>query len=326
MPSTVKRVGVLTSGGDSPGMNAAVRAVVRTADSLGIETVGVKRGFMGLIANEISPLGPQDVNGLVDRGGTFLYTARSEEFMTEDGIRRAVDNCRYLGIDGMIGIGGDGTFCGLRELSHRGVAVTGIPATIDNDIACTSYTIGFDTACNTAIEAIDRLRDTMQSHERCSVVEVMGHKSGYLALECGVATGATAILIPERQLDFQRDIVDMIRKGRLRGRTHFAIVVAEGAASATDIAGRIREETGIETRVTILGHVQRGGKPLARDRVIASNMGYQAVQVMASGGVNRVICYDGQKCFDMDVDEALQMKKTIDETIYTMMDALENGV
>ena len=313
MENKVKRIGVLTSGGDAPGMNCAIRAVARTAAAMGIECVGIKRGYHGLIAGDMSPLSPNDVNSILSRGGTVLYTARSSEFLTEEGQKRAADNCKFLGIEGIIAIGGDGTFRGALALARQGISVVGIPATIDNDIACTKYTIGFDTACNTALDCVDKLRDTMKSHERCSVIEVMGHRAGYLAIHVGIAAGATAVVIPEQELDFDRDILDRIRAARLKGRNHFLIVVAEGAGSANEIGERIGQAVGVDTRVTILGHVQRGGSPLTRDRVIASSMGYEAVRVLAEGRTNRIVCYDGCKCFDMDIEEALSMSKGLDE-------------
>ena len=326
MESAVKRIGVLTSGGDAPGKNAAIRAVVRTADYMNIECIGIRRGYHGLITNDFVPMDAKSVNKLTGRGGTVLYTARSKEFMTEEGLKRAADNCRFLGIEGLVTIGGDGTFRGAHELSKYGVSVVGIPGTIDNDIACSSYTIGYDTACNTAIEAIDKLQDTMRSHERCSIVEVMGHKSGHLALYVGIACGATAILVPEKPLNYDKDITEPIRKGRLSGRTHFLIIVAEGAANANEIAEKVEQTTGMDTRVTVLGHVQRGGSPLARDRVIASRMGYTAVQVLAAGATNRVIYMHGDDCLDMDIDEALAMHKGLDENMNVVLNALMSGV
>ncbi len=325
MESKVRRIGVLTSGGDAPGMNAAIRAVARTCDFYGIECLGIYRGYNGLIRGDMKPLTAQDVSGITSYGGTMLYTARSPEFTTEEGLKRAADNCRFRGIDGLIAIGGDGTFRGLLDLSGYGVSVVGIPGTIDNDIACTGYTIGYDTACNTAIESIDKLRDTMRSHERCSIVEVMGHKTGHLALYVGVAVGATAILVPEKELDYERDVINPIREGRNRNRTNFTIIVAEGAASANDVAKVVSEETGIDTRVTILGHVQRGGSPLARDRVVASMMGYSAVKVLAEGGTNRIICYDGNVYTDIDIVEGLKMKKGLDESLYNILEAVTSG-
>ncbi|MBE6949258.1 MAG: 6-phosphofructokinase [Ruminococcaceae bacterium] len=325
MNSAVKRIGVLTSGGDAPGMNAAIRAVVRTAIAFGIECVGIRRGYAGLIAGDMFPMTAKDVNGLTERGGTILYTARSKEFMTEAGQKRAADNCRYMGIDGLVTIGGDGTFRGAEALSKHGVSVVGIPATIDNDIACTTYTIGYDTACNTAIESIDKLRDTMKSHERCSVIEVMGRNAGHLALYVGIAAGATSVLIPEKEINLEKDIVDKIRKARLRGRTHFTIIVAEGAGSAQSVAEEVKNLTGIDTRVTVLGHVQRGGQPLVRDRVIATRMGYHAVEVLAAGQTNRIVTYHNDKCDDVDIDEGLAMHKGIEEEVYAILDAIMTG-
>ena len=244
--SKIKRIGVLTSGGDAPGMNAAVRAVVRTALANGMECVGIRRGWQGLITSDFVPLTRESVGHILSRGGTMLYTARSEDFMTEKGRQKAVATCKMLGLDGIVAIGGDGTFRGALELSRLGVPVVGVPATIDNDVGCTNYTIGFDTACNTAIECIDRLRDTMQSHERCSVVEVMGRNAGFLALYVGIAVGATAVLVPEHETDFQKDVVERIQDSRLAGNTHFMIVVAEGAGSAVDIGKQIHDALGME--------------------------------------------------------------------------------
>ena len=325
MEPKVHRIGVLTSGGDAPGMNAAIRAVVRTSHYLGIECIGIKRGYHGLISGEMEPMTPAEVSGISSLGGTIIYTARSPEFQTKEGLKRAADNCRFRGIDGLVVIGGDGTFRGAGELAEFGVAVVGIPATIDNDIACTGYTIGYDTACNTAIELIDRLNDTMKSHERCSVVEVMGHRAGHLALEVAVAVGATAALVPEKTLDFNEDVVGPIREGRLHGRTNFTIIVAEGAISANEVADVVRNETGIDTKVTVLGHVQRGGHPLVRDRMVGSRMGYEAVHILAAGGTNRVVCFDGHSYSDVDIADALKMQKTLDEDVYTLMETLHSG-
>jgi len=318
----VKRIGILTSGGDAPGMNAAIRGAVRTAQCIGIECVGIRHGYAGLIKGDFLPLGEKDVKGITKRGGTMLYTARSVEFTTEEGISRAADTCNYMGIEGLIVIGGDGTFRGARDLSERGIKVIGIPCTIDNDIGCSSYTIGFDTACNTAIEAVDRLDDTMQSHERCSVVEVMGHRTGYLALNVGIATGATITLIPEIEYDFDRDIVGRIRTARLAGRTHFTVIVAEAMEPVHIIAEKINKAIGIETRVTALGHIQRGGAPLMRDRVAATSMGYRAVMLLAEGQNSRIVAIDGNIVKDIDIYEALDMKKDFDFSLYKMFTAL----
>ena len=309
MNHPVKRIGVLTSGGDAPGMNAAIRSVVRTALHRGIECVGIRRGYNGLISGDILKLDFNSVSHILNRGGTMLYTARSAEFMTEAGQQKAVDVCRLLGLDGIVAIGGDGTFRGMMELSKRGIFVVGVPATIDNDIGCTEYTIGFDTASNTAVDAIDRLRDTMQSHERCSVVEVMGRNAGHLALYVGLAVGATAVLVPERPIDFEKDIIEKIRRARLSGRTHYMIVVAEGAASGFEIGNGIKEALAIDPRVTILGHIQRGGSPTARDRVMATRMGFHAVEALAEGKTNRIICAKQGGMVDLDICEGLEMRK-----------------
>lgn len=318
----IKRIGVLTSGGDAPGMNAAVRSVVRSASSLGIECLGIRRGYNGLISGDIEKLGPESVSRIINRGGTVLYTARSEEFRTEQGRKKAAEVCRLFGIDGLVAIGGDGTFRGLLEFSKYGIATVGVPATIDNDIACTDYTIGFDTAANTAIEAVDRLRDTMQSHERCSVVEVMGRNAGHLALYVGLASGATAVLVPEKPFDFERDVAERIRIARINGKTHFMIIVAEGAGSAMTIGDKIHEELGVDTRVTILGHIQRGGAPSARDRVTATSMCFHAVNILVKGSTNRVVCERAGKTSDIDIAEALSMKKGLDEDEYSVLEAV----
>ena len=318
----IKRIGVLTSGGDAPGMNAAVRSVVRSASSLGIECLGIRRGYNGLISGDIEKLGPESVSRIINRGGTVLYTARSEEFRTEQGRKKAAEVCRLFGIDGLVAIGGDGTFRGLLEFSKYGIATVGVPATIDNDIPCTAYTIGLDTAAKTAIEAVDRLRDTMQSHERCSVVEVMGRNAGHLALYVGLASGATAVLVPEKPFDFERDVAERIRIARINGKTHFMIIVAEGAGSAMTIGDKIHEELGVDTRVTILGHIQRGGAPSARDRVTATSMGFHAVNILVKGSTNRVVCERAGKTSDIDIAEALSMKKGLDEDEYSVLEAV----
>ena len=325
MEKKVKRIGVLTSGGDAPGMNAAVRAVVRSAVAYGIECVGIRRGWQGLINSDFVMLPRESVGHILNRGGTILYTARSEEFMTEKGRLKAVSTCKMLGLDGIVAIGGDGTFRGALELSRLGIPVVGVPATIDNDVGCTNYTIGFDTACNTAIECIDRLRDTMQSHERCSVVEVMGRNAGFLALYVGIAVGATAVLVPEKPLDFQKDVVERIQESRLSGNTHFMIVVAEGVGSAVDIGKRIQEEIGIQPRVTVLGHIQRGGAPNARDRETANRMGYYAVQAFAEGRGNCIIATKEGSIVELPIEEALQQKKHLQMDRYRIMEVMQFG-
>ena len=322
MDNKIKRIGVLTSGGDSPGMNAAVRAVVRTAIASGVQCVGIRRGWQGLINSDFVQLDAASVGHIISRGGTMLYTARSKEFMTEEGRQRAVSTCKMLGLDGIVAIGGDGTFRGALQLSRLGVPVVGIPATIDNDIGCTNYTIGFDTACNTAIDCIDKLRDTMQSHERCSVVEVMGRNAGFLALYVGIAVGATAVLVPERELDFQRDVVERIRSARLAGSTHFMIVVAEGAGSAVEIGKQIHEAIGIEPRVTVLGHIQRGGTPNARDRETATRMGYFAVKALVNGRGNCIIGTHEGEMVEIPIEDALEMKRHLQMDRYEVLETV----
>lgn len=314
--SDIKTIGVLTSGGDAPGMNAAIRAVARTAAYHSITCLGIRRGYNGLINGDVVELNARSVNGILSKGGTMLYTARCPEFMTDDGLKKAVNTCKYLGIDGIVTIGGDGTFRGARDLAANGVHTIGVPATIDNDISSTEYSIGFDTACNTALDAIDKLRDTMQSHERCSVVEVMGRNAGHLALNVAIACGAQAVLVPERPFDFNRDIVEKIRAGRINKRSHFIIIQAEGVGNSIDITNRIIEETGIDTRLTILGHIQRGGSPTARDRVMASRFGEYAVRTLMDGKTNRVVCSIDNGICDIDINEALEMKKDISEEMY----------
>ena len=307
----VKRIGVLTSGGDAPGMNAAVRSVVRTAMFHGIECYGIRRGYNGLISGDLIHLDEDNISHTINRGGTILYTARSKEFLTEEGQKKAVSICRFLGLDGIVAIGGDGTFRGARALANHGVNVICIPATIDNDISCTNYSIGFDTAANTAIECIDRLRDTMQSHERCSVVEVMGRNAGFLAMYVGLAVGATAVLVPEEPIDFERDVIEKIRSARFNGFTHYMIVVAEGAGSASEIAAKIKKAIDLDPRVTVLGHIQRGGVPTGRDRVNATKMGYLAVELLLEGKTNRIVCTHNGKFTDVAIDDGLAMERRI---------------
>ena len=310
MDKQIRRIGVLTSGGDAPGMNALIRSVVRSASANDISVLGIRRGYSGLINGDIIEMGARSVDGIIRKGGTMLYTARCKEMLTEEGLQKAADTCRYLGIDGLICCGGDGTFRGAQALSRKGVPCIGVPGTIDNDIGCSDYTIGFDTACNTAIECIDKLRDTMQSHERCSVVEVMGRRAGHLALQVGCAVGATAICLPERQLDFDTEIVERMRIGRIKGRNHHIIIVAEGYGSAQEVADQIHEATGIDTRVTILGHIQRGGSPSAMDRVMATRMGYAAVRALMEGKTNRVVVSD------IDIEEGLAQSKDLNQCLF----------
>ena len=308
---SIKRIGVLTSGGDAPGMNPCVRAVVRTALYHGIECYGIRRGWNGLINGDIIRLTEKNISHIINRGGTILYTARSKEFMTDEGQKKAVSACKFLGLDSIIAIGGDGTFRGALALSKYGINVIGIPATIDNDISCTNYCIGFDTAANTAIECIDKLRDTMQSHERCSVVEVMGRNAGFLAMYVGLAVGATAVLVPEEPIDFEKDVIEKIRQARFNGFTHYMIVVAEGAGSASDIAAKIKEAIDLDPRITVLGHIQRGGVPTGRDRINATKMGFLAVEALLTGKTNRIICTKNGTFTDVDINEGLSMEKKI---------------
>ena len=316
MDKQIRRIGVLTSGGDAPGMNALIRSVVRSASANDISVLGIRRGYSGLINGDIIEMGARSVDGIIRKGGTMLYTARCKEMLTEEGLQKAADTCRYLGIDGLICCGGDGTFRGAQALSRKGVPCIGVPGTIDNDIGCSDYTIGFDTACNTAIECVDKLRDTMQSHERCSVVEVMGRRAGHLALQVGCAVGATAICLPERQLDFDTEIVERMRIGRIKGRNHHIIIVAEGYGSAQEVADQIHEATGIDTRVTILGHIQRGGSPSAMDRVMATRMGYAAVRALMEGKTNRVVVSDNNIVTDIDIEEGLAQSKDLNQCLF----------
>lgn len=308
-------IGVLTSGGDAPGMNAAVRAVVRTAIALGMKVKGIRRGYNGLIEGDIIDLDVRSVSDIIHRGGTVLYTARSPRFKTEEGMKEAIDNCKKHGIEGIVVIGGDGSYRGARDLSLRGIPCVGVPGTIDNDISSTEYTIGFDTAMNTAMEMVDKIRDTAQSHDRCSVVEVMGRRAGYLALQTGIAVGATAVLAPEVEFKIE-DVVEKIKATQKTGKKHFIIVVAEGVGGVEEIAKKIEEETGVESRATVLGHVQRGGNPTVRDRVMATEMGYAAVKLLKDGIGNRVIGWKKGEIVNYDIYEALNMKKPFDDEMY----------
>ena len=317
----MKTIGVLTSGGDAPGMNAAIRSIVRAAAYMGMTVKGIKRGYNGLIENNIVDLDIRSVSDIIQRGGTVLYTARCPRFTTEEGMQEAIKNCKVNGIEGLIVIGGDGSFRGARDLSLRGIPCIGIPGTIDNDIPSTEYTIGFDTAMNTVVEMVDKLRDTACSHERCSVVEVMGHGAGDIALQCGLAVGATAIIVPEIGFDLQ-NVIDKILETQKNGRNHFIIVVSEGLCDATQLAKLLQEATGIETRATILGHIQRGGNPTLRDRVVASKMGYAAVELLSKGVGNRVIGLKDNKIVDYDIFEALNMVKSFDQETYRLANTI----
>ncbi|MBQ9842179.1 MAG: 6-phosphofructokinase [Clostridia bacterium] len=314
----MKKIAVLTSGGDAPGMNAAVRAVVRTALNAGIEVYGVIRGFNGLINDELVPMNLRSVSNILQQGGTMLYTARCLEFKELEYQKKAADICRKHGIDGVVVCGGDGSFRGAQKLSQQGINCIGIPCTIDNDIGCCEYTIGYDTATNTVVDMVDKLRDTCASHDRCSVVEVMGRHAGWLALSAGIAAGATTILVPEVPYDFQRDIVERMKYTSSLGKHHFIVMVAEGIGDVEKLAREIENATGVETRATVLGHVQRGGRPSSRDRLLASQMGYYAAHLLMNGKTERVVAVNNNTLMDFDIDEALAMKKPFKNQLFKM--------
>ena len=316
MAKEIKTIGQLTSGGDAPGMNAAIRAVVRKALVNGKQVKGILKGYSGLLNEEIIDLSANDVSNTIERGGTILFTARCKEFMTEEGQKRGAEICRKHGIDGIVVIGGDGSFRGAQKLANLGINTIGVPGTIDLDISCTEYTIGFDTAVNTAMEAIDKVRDTSTSHERCSIIEVMGRNAGYIALWCGIANGAEDILLPENYDYDEQKIINNIIENRKRGKKHHIIVNAEGVGHSTSMARRIEAATGIETRATILGHMQRGGSPTCKDRVYASMMGAMAADLLCDGKTNRVVGYQHGRFQDFDINEALDMVKGIDPYQY----------
>lgn len=318
MSKEIKTIGVLTSGGDAPGMNAAIRAVVRASLAKGVRVMGIRRGYHGLLNEDIVEMERHDVSEIIQRGGTILGTARCPEFMTPEGQQLGADICKKHGIDGIVVIGGDGSYKGAQQLARRGINTVGVPGTIDLDITCTDYTIGFDTAINTAMEAIDKVKDTSSSHERCSIIEVMGRNAGYIALWCGVANGAEDILLPEKYDFNEQNIINNIIENRKRGKTHHIIINAEGIGHSTSMARRIEAATGIETRATILGYMQRGGNPTCRDRYYASMMGAYAVNVLLEGKTNRVVGYRDGKFVDFDIEEALKMTKTINEFEYNV--------
>ena len=312
----MKKIAIITSGGDAPGMNAAIAAVTKEALESGLEVVGSIRGYNGLLNKEVIPLDLKSVSGISKRGGTFLYTARSKEYNTPEGVKKAADNCRELGIDGCVVIGGDGSYRGARDLSEAGIPCVCIPGTIDNDITSTDYTIGYDTAMNTAMEIIDRVGDTSCSHDRCMIVEVMGRHAGHLALNVGIAVGATAIVVPEVELDMQRDVLDKIIAAKKAGKTYFLVVVAEGVGHVDEIAKVIEEKTGVEARANVMGHCQRGGNPTLRDRVLASRLGYHAVELLKKDIGNRVVGISNDKVVDYSISEGLAMKKSLDLELY----------
>ncbi len=322
MQKKIKTIGVLTSGGDAPGMNAAIRAVVRTGVQKGYRMIGIQHGYNGLLNSEYFVMDLRTVSNIIKRGGTVLYTARCKEFMTSAGQDRGAARCHEIGIDALVVIGGDGSYQGALRLAERGIPVVGIPGTIDNDIACSDYTIGYDTAMNTAMEMVDKLNDTMQSHDRCSVVEVMGRNAGYIALNVGISSGAMTVILPGVPYDMQVDVYDKIKAAQHVGKRHFIIVVSEGVGGAQEMAKEIEERTGIVTRATILGHVQRGGSPTVRDRVSASEMGYHAVTLLSEGKYNRIVGLKSDALVDYPIEEALAMKKTIDPKIIEMCNTI----
>lgn len=322
MAKEIKTIGVLTSGGDAPGMNAAIRAVVRTALNNGVQVKGIKKGYQGLLNEEIIDMNKSSVSDIIQRGGTILGTARCAEMRTEEGQQKAADICRKHNIDGVIVIGGDGSYMGAQALARHGINTVGLPGTIDLDIACTDYTIGFDTAINTAMEAIDKVRDTSSSHERCSIIEVMGRSAGYIALWCGVANGAEDILLPEKYDYNEQEIINNIILTRKRGKSHHIIVNAEGVGHSMSMAKRIEAATGMETRATILGYMQRGGNPTCKDRFYASIMGSYAADILCQGKSNRVVAYKHGEFVDFDIEEALSMQKSIPDFQYDIIKKL----
>ncbi len=315
----MKKIGVLTSGGDAPGMNAAVRAVARAALAKGMEVVGIQKGYVGLLEREYFDMTARSVSGIIQRGGTCLYTARCPEFRNMEGVMKGKEVCEELGIEGLVVIGGDGSFRGAGDLSSVGIPCIGIPGTIDNDIQCTEYTIGYDTAMNTAMEMIDKLRDTTQSHARCSVVEVMGRRAGFIAVNVAMAVGAEAALTLERPYDLDKIAAKMIRTRDSKGKNHFIIVVSEGVGQVENIARTIQEMTGIESRATVLGHVQRGGSPTVRDRIAATELGYHAVELLEQGIGNRIVGFKDGKVYDIDLHEGLAMNKPFDDARYDIL-------
>jgi len=322
MDSQIKCIGVLTSGGDAPGMNAAIRAVVRAGISNGFKVMGVRKGYVGLLNGEIEEMTARSVSDIINRGGTILQTGRCKELMTLEGQQKAVNMAKIFGIDALVILGGDGSFRGAHDLSKLGMPFIGVPCTIDNDIDSTEYTIGFDTCCNTVQDAIDKIRDTAYSHERCSVIEVMGRNAGHIALNVSVACGAEAVILPEKEYDFNKHIIKPIIEGRNRGKQHYIIILAEGIGGAVDISKKIEEITGISTRATILGYIQRGGSPTPRDRVMASLMGTKATQLLKEGKFNRLVIRNNNAITDISVEEGMAMKKSLDEYMYQVNNIL----
>lgn len=311
----IRTIGVLTSGGDAPGMNAAIRAVVRVGNYYKLKVMGIRRGYNGLINGEMSEMGARSVSETLQKGGTILQTARCLEFKTEEGVNKAVEIARVFGLDGLVVIGGDGSFRGARDLCAKGLPTIALPGTIDNDIGCSEYTVGYDTCLNTVKDAVDKIRDTAQSHERCSIIEVMGRAAGYIAIQAGIACGAEVVLVPEREWTFDEDVLRPILESKARGKKHSIVVVAEGIGGVIEMAKKIEEKTGIESRATILGHVQRGGSPTVRDRVIASEMGGKAVELLLEGKQNRIVCMRDHKVVDVDIEEGLAMTKELPQQL-----------
>ncbi len=319
MAGNIRTIGVLTSGGDAPGMNPAIRAVVRVGAYHGLRVMGIKRGYNGLIHGEMDDLTPRDVSNILQRGGTILQTARCLEFKEEAGVKKGAEMARVFGLDGLVVIGGDGSFRGARDLCKEGLPTIAVPGTIDNDIDCSEYTVGYDTCLNTVKDAVDKIRDTTASHERCSVIEVMGRAAGYIAVQAGIACGADVILVPEAKWSFDEDVLRPILEGKSKGKRHSIILVAEGIGGVIEMAQEIEKKTGIESRATILGHVQRGGSPTVRDRVVASEMGGLAVELLLQGKQNRIVCMRDHIITDVDIDEGLAMKKTLPAQLISLV-------
>ena len=315
MEKTIRKIGILTSGGDAPGMNAAIRAVVRCGIYNGLEVYGIKKGYNGLINGDIELMDARSVGEILQKGGTILQTARCLEFKEEEGQLKAVEQAKKIGLDGLIVVGGDGSFRGAKALSGRGIPTIAMPGTIDNDISCTEYTIGYDTCLNTVISAVDKLRDTSSSHSRCSVVEVMGRNAGYIAVETAIACGAEVVIVPEYDYDFEKDVIKPIKDGVARGKKHCIVIVAEGIGGSVEMAKKIEDATGMESRATILGHIQRGGSPTVRDRVVASEMGAKCVDLLLEGKKNRIVCIQNGVMTDVDIDEGLAMKKSVSKDL-----------
>ncbi len=311
----IRTIGVLTSGGDAPGMNAAIRAVVRVGNYYRLKVMGIRRGYNGLINGEMVEMGPRSVSETLQKGGTILQTARCLEFKTDEGVNKAVEIAKVFGLDGLVVIGGDGSFRGARDLCKKGLPTIALPGTIDNDISCSEYTVGYDTCLNTVKDAVDKIRDTAQSHERCSIIEVMGRAAGYIAIQAAIACGAEVVLVPEKEWTFDEDVLRPILESKARGKKHSIVIVAEGIGGVIEMAKEIEEKTGIESRATILGHVQRGGSPTVRDRVVASEMGGRAVELLLEGKQNRIVCMREHKIVDVDIDEGLAMTKELPQQL-----------